>query len=310
MPSTECNCFVCDKFVSYQHICGHIMTHKNELVPLIVPGGDLFTTLRHKDNQEEYHCCFGCKKMLKDKTKMRQHMKNSEECCTKHKQFLKDIGVDVDIVEKEQNNNSDNKIIKGLQAEIDGLRSLLEDYKEGYQIKNLERRLTKAERHIRRRENFDDMIVYLLSEDKVAYCNEFISLIQKNERSDVHYNIKKGRKQELVQLIHTDPLLQFWFQPSYKFESADYNSEGAHEGLLCKRFENLGYTSPDMPSDVRGGKRVAFPIWKDMSESEKRVMYEKEEVLIPTPEQILQVNNPPPNQPKLIGTTKRVVRQV
>ena len=306
MPVAECQCFSCDKFVSYQHICGHLMTHKAALIPLLTPNIDLFSTLHSKDGKEVYHCCFGCKKMMKDRVKMRRHMKESQECCAKHIEYLRDIGVNVEEVKVEQNKNSDNETIKALQIQVDGLRELLDEYKDGYQMKRLEEELGKAQRHINRLEEFYQLIPHLMSDADRKYCHDFVRLLKTNKEAIYDGHLRKQRHDELLTILQRCPLLQLFFCPTFSFLTNQHFPDGTHQGILsgCGYWTGLNYSPRDAPTEYTLQTKPSLPVWDGKKDEGV------ESVHIPTQEQILQANTPQSSQPKLLQSTKRTPKQV
>lgn len=300
MMSVPIPCCLCDKSVSYNHIAGHLMTHKEELVPFLQTD-DLCATVQSNDS-EKYYCCFGCKKMMKDKKKMRTHMKSSAECQEKHRQFLKDIGVNVNASLETVQRNSDNETIRRLQIEVDGLREVLAEYKEGYKIKILEEELGKATTQIRRLEEFYSLIPSLMKPELLKYCDSFVTIWKQNQSSMLDGYLKKQRKEELFHLLQTTPLLQMYFVPTYNFLVNHHVPNGEHQGMLCGYFNNLDFACPTQPISRDIGELPVLPQWNIKAEERKALENFVESA--PVQEKKVDPEPPRPMYPTIILNSK------
>ncbi len=230
------------------------MTHKEELKPFIQSNGELFSSVGKDLTNEEtiYHCCFGCKKMMKDKKKMRRHMKDSEECCEKHREFLKDIGIDINAVAVQQNKNSEHKIVRDLQEKIDHLEERIKDYQDGsiftVKIDYLEKSLFQATTQVTRLEEALRIVPCFMKPELWKYCNRFREDYNANQRAIIPGEEKKTRRDQYLHLIRNTPLLQVFFTPSFTFLQNQHAHNGEYEGLLCGYFNNLPYIPLTTPS--------------------------------------------------------------
>jgi hypothetical protein len=293
------------------NICRHLMTHKEDLAQYIVINSDPFATIRKEDT--EYNCCFGCKKSLKDKTKLRIHMKGSESCRAAHKQFLQDIGVNTSAIEQIHYKNHENQTIRELQGKIDLYEERIKDYQDGSifkaRIDYLDKSLHQATSHVARLEEMIRLVPYFIQPKLWTYCNQFREDYNRNHNAIIPGEEKQTRREQYVHLIKKTPLLQLFFSPSFSFLQNQHAQNGEYEGILCGYFNKLSY----MPSLTPTGDPDTLPPLpeSDIKKAESKYLQKlAAEESKPTPEPETKAETSRSAYPPIIQSSKRPPKQV
>ena len=229
MPSADCDCFVCSKTSNANNICGHLMTHRKDLVPHIVKSTNLFAIVRDLNPPEgkspkEYYCCFGCKKQYADKTRMRDHMEKSDGCLKKHKEFLQDIGFESSHLELEIKEYQKERI-KLLTNEVESLRRQLAEAKTT-KVEDLEKEIAFMANHIHQMEEVLLKVPYFMKPEDWAYVQRWINAYKSAEKNNtLPGGVVTAYHKKLLGILQECPLLQVCLFPSFIFLRNSYNPE-------------------------------------------------------------------------------------
>ena len=248
------------------------MTHKEDLKDYIADTKDAFATVRAKECKDEYYCCFGCKKTLKDRQKMRDHMKASDECRAKHDVFLQDIGI-----EKQTLNVEESRRMKELIRENEALREHCKEMEDSSvfsaRIKSLEQELHTATKQIERMEEFWFLLPTVMKSDIVKYCEEWISRYEKLSQPHIPGAEVAKRRREFISILYQSPVLQMYLMPRYRELLNQHAPNGTHTTILCKYFPKLDYIPVREPSPRNNYLNMPpLPIYND---TEDKSMLEK-----------------------------------
>ena len=269
MPSAECFCVVCKKKTTMNNICGHLMTHKNDLTPYIQESSyDTFATVKGdvEGVSHEYYCCFGCKKNHKSKSAMRDHMKASDECLQKHLDFLRDVGYAhtklMEVIELRQE-------IRTCKRENARLKEVLEDERSdktgAARIEYLEKMNFIGEQYIKRiEEHLRYVPSYMIRPEIHQYCQQFIQNYKNICAKSMAGQMQADLRKEYVSIIQRTPELQFYFLPSYDFiVEKRYHSNGEYQTVFGDYFNRLDYKPHDTPSRDYGHLPCFPPVPSD-----------------------------------------------
>ena len=250
MPSATIDCVLCQKSTTANNICGHLMTHKADLAPLVKILPDLFATVQ-KDDEEELYCCFGCKKSSKDKKRIRDHMKSEDLCRKKHDQFLKDIGVNLEAIKVGRFHSDENKETRQLANEIERLKNENRDLRENTifatRINSLESDLAKAMGHIRRMEEFYRMIPAVMDPKLLTYCNKFVNDYKALQTAIIPGQMKQRYREQYLRILESTPLLQLYMLPDFNFMLNQHHMNGEYLSMLGGYFNRLDYRPSEAP---------------------------------------------------------------
>ena len=252
MPSLPCQCIIedCSLVTAHSNIVGHLMTHKEKLVPYLdnLNSSETFTDVKKGDTH--YYCCFGCKKHYNDKAKMRDHMKLNRGCVVKHKEFLHSIGAD----RAEQINEGDSyykqKYIE-FKREIDMLKQRNEGLEDDSIFKTridaLEKDLYLANSHVQRLEEYLRIVPLFLRPEGIEYCLKFVKAIKDNEKAIIDGYTKQKQRRELIDLLQSTPLLQLYMLPQFLFLLNQHVPNGEYQTITGNYFTNFEYRAPTQP---------------------------------------------------------------
>lgn len=266
MPSQSCQCVVCSRDVSRLNFCGHLMTHKQDLIPFIEKNPELPYSIV-KANDKEYFCCFGCKKHLLSADQMKIHMEGSPDCKKSHSEFLAKLGI-------ENSHNSKDltlrRVIHDQKFEIERLKEQLEEAKSDSiyttRIEALEKSLFKAERQITRLQSHCRQSLAMMKPEVVSYAQRWIQEYKAIDEMLIGGHLKASLRKRYMEILSRSPELQFFLLPSYEShilnESSVYN--GTYQTLHNVWFRNLTYHPQEDPF----GEYGALPALPKLSNGE------------------------------------------
>lgn len=252
MPNEKCACVVCAKEQFVNNICGHFMTHKKDLLPCLVTNShETFAIIRKADGTDltEYCCCFGCKKSYKEKSKMRAHMKDNDDCVQKHMDFLTEIGFNHTRLSETLELR---KQLRTLRAENEALKSQLQEARsETYgivMIESLEKKLFQSESYIQMLiEHLRYVPSLMLKPEMWLYLNQFVHNLKELESRPLPGEMKADIRRAHLDILRTHPELQFYFLPDYNFLKNQHVQNGEYQTIWGEYFTKLNYHPQDVP---------------------------------------------------------------